>query len=190
MKRSALFIILTFLSIPQCEKNRGPDPEDPVPVRDAIFLAKLIELGVDANGDGSISYAEAEKVLTLNMANAGITSLAGIEAFVQLETLNCPSNNLTRMNLSNNKELKMLRCCFNLLIKLDVSSNTSLEHLDCSVNHLSSLDLRENKQLKELLLYRMPTLYEVCVWEIPFTLSNGINLEESPNAFFTTECTN
>jgi hypothetical protein len=36
----------------------------------------------------------------------------------------------------------------------------------------------------------MPSLHEVCVWEMPFPPLEGLKLEKtgSPNVYFTTEC--
>lgn len=55
----AMLLLLTFT---RCEKI-GPD--DPVFINDDAFLSILIEEGVDTNGDGEISYSEAEAVTEL-----------------------------------------------------------------------------------------------------------------------------
>ena len=63
--------------------------EDIVNIPDNIFMATLIENGVDIDGDGLISYAEAEVRTYLNISNRGISDLTGIQAFYNLDTLMC-----------------------------------------------------------------------------------------------------
>ena len=59
------FIIAILLCFIQCEKEQ--DPNKPVDIPDVEFLNALIEAGVDINGDGIISYGEAEKVTVINL---------------------------------------------------------------------------------------------------------------------------
>jgi hypothetical protein len=56
----ALSIFLVLLLFISCKKEPGPG--DPVNIPQGRFYDVLLELGVDVNGDGSISYVEAEKV--------------------------------------------------------------------------------------------------------------------------------
>lgn len=71
---------------------------------------------IDANNDGIISQAEALLVFELNIPNAGIPNLTGLEFFTNIEKLNCKQNNFETINVST---------LLNLL-DLDVSENTSL----------------------------------------------------------------
>jgi len=70
-----------------------------VNIPDANFLNALIELGVDKNGDGMNGYAEAEAVTSLNFEPLikNISSLTGIESFVNLGFLYCSGNQLTSL---------------------------------------------------------------------------------------------
>ena len=100
----ALIVLFT-----QCKK----EPEiELVDISDDAFLNALIEEGVDTNGDGLISSEEAEAVISLYVGSAiyigdgyrwrdQITSLEGIEAFVNLDSLNCSQNLLTYLNVSD-----------------------------------------------------------------------------------------
>ena len=110
--------ILPAILFTQCEwfGEDEPDPNDPVNIPDTAFLNALLEIGVDTDGDGFISYGEAEVVTNLNISDPlnsreGISDMKGIEAFVNLDTLNCSYRvNFQELNLSNNTKLKSLKC--------------------------------------------------------------------------------
>jgi hypothetical protein len=119
-------------------------------IPDANFLNALIGQGVDANDDGMISYTEAEAVTDLNVGGKGISDLTGIEAFINLITLECNDNLLTSLDVSNNTALTGLFCGYNQLTSLDVSNNTALNILYCYFNHLTSLDVSNNITLISL----------------------------------------
>jgi Leucine-rich repeat (LRR) protein len=165
-----LSFLLTVVLLSQCKKDET-NPEVKIP--DNNFLNALIELGVDTNGDGIISPAEAEAITYLDVSGTyetpgKIENLTGIEAFINLDTLDCSYNQLTTLDVSNNIALLELICYFNPLTTLDVSNNTALRRL-----HLED----------------MPSLNKVCVWELPFP-PEGVYLDKtgSPNVYFTTDC--
>jgi len=60
-----------------------------VEIPDTAFLYGIIEEGVDINGDRLISYGEAEAVTNLAVFKKGISDMTGIEASVNLDTLDC-----------------------------------------------------------------------------------------------------
>lgn len=137
-------ILIVFFSF-QCKK----DP-DSINISDKNFLQALIELGTDANGDGLISPEEAIAVTSLNIEDRNISDLQGIEAFVNLNSLICNHNLLTRLDLSNNKELLILQCQSNLLTSINISNNSKLTDLLCVGNFLTTLDISKNPELKVL----------------------------------------
>jgi hypothetical protein len=114
-----------------------------------------------------------------------------------LESLYCSDNLLSSLDITNNALLEHLRCRNNQLTNLDLSNNTALRDINCGGNQLTSLDISQNIYLGEtiwpdfddVVLDSMPTLYEVCVWELPFP-PEGVEIDTtvSPNVFFTTEC--
>ena len=79
-----------------------------------------------------------------------IRNLKGIEFFTALTFLACSYNQLTSLDVSNNKALQYLYCDGNQLTSLDVSNNTELEILSCMYNSLASLDVSKNTALKNL----------------------------------------
>lgn len=140
------FLFLAMLLFTYCEKN-GPET---VHIPDQAFLDALIVQGVDKDGDGQICSCEAERVINLDVSELyNISSLEGIEAFI------------------------------------------NLEDLDCSDNQLSTLDIRQNTSLVSLSCRNMPTLEKVCVWTLPFPPANVlVDSTNSPNAYFSTDCSN
>jgi len=115
-----IFIIITSL-FTHCKK------EDTIKIPDKSFLECLIQLGIDTDGSGQISYIEAAAITNLVISNKAIRDLKGIEAFVNLKLLDCTNNILGNINFSNNSALQTLLIGGNLLSSLDVSNNPALE---------------------------------------------------------------
>ncbi len=103
---------------------------------------------VDTNNDGEIQMAEAEAVVFLHVSDQNISSLEGIQSFLNLEILGCSHNDLTSLDLSHNNNLVTLSCGFNQLTLLDLNSNPNLEILWCRDNQLTHLDLSNNPNLR------------------------------------------
>ena len=62
-------------------------------IPDLNFETELVNLGIDSNGiNGLILDSDALSVTTLNVSNQGISSLIGLEAFTNLESLVCSIN--------------------------------------------------------------------------------------------------
>ena len=113
---------------------------------DEIFKAYCVE-NFDSDGDGEVSYAEAKVVTYIDVSQQGISSLKGIEHFINLTWLSCYDNQLTSLDVSQNTALKQLACDHNQLTSLDVSQNTALTELNCSFNQLPHLDVSRNTSL-------------------------------------------
>ncbi len=105
-----------------------------VNIPDINFKNALIEDGIDTNNDGEIQVSEAEVIISLNVGFKEISSLEGIQSFVNIETLLCSGNLLTTLNISQNINLVELRCGGNLLNNLDLSQNVNLSKLWCYNN--------------------------------------------------------
>ena len=97
-----------------------------------------------------ILRGDAKKVTEIGVAGREIRSLKGIEIFTGLTILDCPSNLLTELDLSQNTALEYLTCDENELTALDLSSNTALMGLSCGYNHLATLDLSANTSLSSV----------------------------------------
>jgi hypothetical protein len=121
-------------------------------VPDDIFENYLETNGM---GDGialndSVFTSAIDTVTFLDMWNLGISDLTGIEDFTNLLTLECPFNNLSSIDISNNLSLTNLSIANNQLTQLDVSNNILLEYFNCAMNQLTTIDLTYNLLLSNL----------------------------------------
>lgn len=136
---------------------------------DPVFRERIKEY--DKNKDGKLSKKEIEAVTQIDVSDANIKTLEGIECFVDLEYLTCKNNRLKSLDLSKNeviiyvdcsdnlihelllpdtKSLKTLYCRNNYLDSLKVNIYPELESLDCAENRLRTLELSKNKRLDRL----------------------------------------
>lgn len=118
---------------------------------------------IDANGDGEISYAEAEQLTELDLsvedkasapANKVVKRLDGIEAFVNLQRLDLKNQSVFNASLiSNLTKLTYLNLGGNGIKTVDVSKMSALTDLRLYRNpDLTSIDLSHNPVLSELYL--------------------------------------
>ncbi len=110
---------------------------------------------IDDNEDGKISKKEAEDFEGyLNLGSKSITSIEGLEAFVNVNRINLVYNNLTgTLDFSANKKLERLNCNFNKIDGIDVSENVALKRLGVTDNKLQKLDVSNNVNLERLWFY-------------------------------------
>ena len=114
-------------------------------------------IGWRANPDGTVSLDEYNRMqIIMNggtflfLRNKNITSLAGIEYFTDLETLDCMDNQLTTLDVTKLTSLKVLVCNDNQLTTLDVTKLTNLTTLICAGNQLTALDVTKLTNLTDL----------------------------------------
>ncbi len=112
-----LLILLVFPVCIQAQNVFFADPN---------FKAAVIATGADWDSDGEISLDEAAFVAELDLTNQGITNLAGIESFSNLQTLKLNGNPLTSVNLSANVTLLSLDVTGCPLSSLDLSGLSQL----------------------------------------------------------------
>ena len=120
-------------------------------IPDANFEAELNTLGYDdiAN-DGKVPTALIEVVTELIINNKNISDLTGIEDFSSLVTLECESNNLTSIDISNNVLLETLKALDNQITSINTSLNINLKVIDVGNNPISSLDFSNNNLITRL----------------------------------------
>jgi len=142
MKKLLLLLVLGFTIVGFSQTTLIPDPN---------FEQALIDLGYDtAPINGSVPTANISGVTELQVYQAGIADLTGIEDFTALTELECWGNDLTSLDVSNNTALTYLYSGINELTSLDVSNNLALTYLDCDNNQLTSLDVSNNTALTYL----------------------------------------
>ena len=123
-------------------------------IPDANFEQALINLGYDTGTpNGSVPTANIDTVTYLNVGGQFVSDLTGIEAFTALTKLDCGSNQLSSLDVSQNTALTALHCEWNALTSLDISGATALDTLSCQQNQLTSLDVSQNTALEGLNCY-------------------------------------
>ena len=110
--------------------------------RDYVWDTVLSTSQDDKSYDSVITDAQWAAIRSWTGVAVGerdIASLAGIEHFTAMTTLNCSQNSLSTLDLSANTALQELYCGQNQLTELDLSHNVALQKLSCNRNQLTSL---------------------------------------------------
>jgi len=135
--------------------------DDIVFIPDANFKAKLLEaspsnsiaqnaagqnIKIDVNDDGEIQVSEALLVRHLNVSNSNISSLDGINSFLNLRTLRANNNSISDLFIENLNELTELEIQNNQIVHqqdISISSTTSSLNISLTSNLLSTFDLNQ-----------------------------------------------
>ena len=137
------------------------------PLITAIEETAQVTFVKDANGYVSFSDNQKliENITTIDVSNKGLTSLEGIEYFINLKQLICYNNGLTNLDVSKNTQLTVLDCgndyyntdiaekrpYYNRYTNLDISKNTQLIVFQCINAFLTELDVTKNTELDGLI---------------------------------------
>ena len=126
-------------------------------INDPVFLEYLLRF-CDMDNDGVLTQWDAEHTYVIdigrdksvfNFSNQ-ITSIDGIEYFVNLKKLVCSGNSIPQIALNKNTLLETFIANGCELKVLDVSNNYSLTHLECSNNLLNTIVLKNHPKLQKL----------------------------------------
>lgn len=145
MKHQKLLTLL-FMSLPLASHAGIVISEESFP--DSKFRDFL--LAQPYGTDGVITDAEIADIKNLSVPNMEIVKLQGIEYFTALTELQCSSNELETLDLSNNESLTALTCANNKLKTLTLPTGPTLKYVDCSYNRLVLLDLSNHASIKIL----------------------------------------
>ncbi len=110
----------------------------------------------DTDFDEQLSDEEIAEAKAIDLEDAGVKDMTGIEYLTELEELFCPhyddedTNYFTTINLENNTKLTRLLIQGNKVQSLNLSKNTELVELNCSYCNLSKLDVSANTKLETL----------------------------------------
>ena len=102
---------------------------------DPAFRECLKKPRFDNDQDEWLSSPELNDIRDIWVPQKGIDSLKGIEKFPNLTTLKCSKNQLTELDVSQNKKLVYLECSENQLTSLDLSdTKLTPAKFECSGN--------------------------------------------------------
>lgn len=129
-------------------------------IKDPVFFEYLLRF-CDMDNDGNLTRWDAEHTYVIDIArdksllnlignSNQITSIDGIENFVNLKRLVSSGNSIPQMDLSKNVLLETFIANGCGLKILDVSKNERLTHLECNNNLLYTVDLKDNPNLQTL----------------------------------------
>lgn len=107
---------------------------------DKNLLAYLLKT-YDLNDDKLLTHGELSGVTELECAGKNISSLAGIEMFSNLLSLDCSNNNIAVLNLENCSKLTSLNISGNAFATIDLSKNAALQTLTAQSVNATKLDL-------------------------------------------------
>ena len=148
-----LIVSLLILSFGSCASDDTVASEMQfISIPSRSFEEALISTGVDADGilNGKIATTDISKIIFLGLSEQNISDLSGIEHFSGLKKLDCSNNQLSNLDLSQNKELKELDFSNNQVINIDVSQNSALTSIVGFNNLLTSLNVSQNSALATL----------------------------------------
>ncbi len=159
MTKKLLFLLCVFVSTLGAAQTLIPDPN---------FEQFLVDEGIDTNGiTGDILNADAQAVTALDVTRNDITDFTGLEAFVNLVTLDAGGSQFTTLPLTSLTVLEELEFAPNsVLVSLDVSQNPQLRILDMRSDGsgappnppMTDLDLSTNTNLEVLYIYNFRDL--------------------------------
>ncbi|MBT8210928.1 MAG: hypothetical protein KJP14_10415 [Eudoraea sp.] len=162
MKREKILLLASVLLWAACstdandtEEQTGPDDMPMIArtaIPDANFEQALIDLDLDDEVDGFVNTNSIKDVEDLVIEDKGIASLSGIEDFTALVGLWVSRNDLTTLDLTENRNLKFAFVADNALTSLLVNQLTLLEKIQAENNALVSLNISDNQALQQLSL--------------------------------------
>lgn len=100
----------------------------------AQALAQVLPgVTLDSEGNATITQETIDNTSSLYLSGRQLTSLEGLDCFVNLTSLDCSQNQLTEIDGSQlPQSLTQLNCSNNNLQEFDISTLTKLTYLDCS----------------------------------------------------------
>ena len=114
---------------------------------DANFRSIISGRDYDRDGNGTLDANEIGLTLNIYCEGKNISSLKGVEYFVDLQGLWCKDNNISSLDVSKNTDLRGLWCSGNPLTKLDLSKNSELVWVYCFDCKLTALDVTHNPKM-------------------------------------------
>ena len=157
-------------------------------VPDDNFENELIKQGYDAVLDDSVTTANINTVINLDVNSLNISDLTGIEDFTALTRLDCEQNKLVTLDLSQNTALNYLDIDANALKSLDLSLNVALTEFYCENNQLTSLDFKNgnNTLVEDFACTNNPNLTCIDVDNAAYSTANWTEIDATSS--FSEDC--
>lgn len=149
-----IIILLGITVSCSSDSNILEEPNNYLNIPDENFEAILIEKGIDSDGivNQQMLRSDAENVTKLSLNGSNISTLEGIEAFVDLKILEADANNLTTLDVSNNVLLDTISLTSNRLIEIEgLEKAQNLTWLSLSWNYFTEFTL-DNDNVKNFLI--------------------------------------
>ncbi|WNE41653.1 MAG: hypothetical protein AM1032_000393 [Mycoplasmataceae bacterium] len=119
-----------------------------------VLRKNVINLGNRRNELTTLNISGWNSEINSDRLNwSKLTGILDISDFINLKRLDCSSNKLTDLVISNNNKLEVLFCSNNLLTNINTEILYNLTQLYCEVNSINLLNLENNHELIELVCY-------------------------------------
>lgn len=131
-------------------------------IPDVNFETALMRDALDEIIDGQVSTAVIADVTFLNLYQAGISDLTGIQDFTSVYAVNLQDNNLTNLDALNGMDwITSLYCSQNPFVDLDLDGLglDGVETFYCTDSGMQSINFGDG----------MPNLYELFIYQTPVT---------------------
>lgn len=162
MKKICLLLLL--FTIMSCEKSEDDAPEDNIPEENEKFVNIpdlkfknyfLRSTQYDINGDGEISYSEAEKITFIDIlvnvnVEEGIVNLTGLESFINLTSFKMSHTDVTFIDFSKNQKLNYIYVVDNKIEEIKITTLPELKEFHAQGNSLKNLDLTGCEKLERI----------------------------------------
>lgn len=118
-----------------------------------FYSAVVSSYNNDSSYCTAIKEDELASITSVGGSNFDIYDVNGIQYLKGITQVAFSGNNISSIDLSENKNLVRIVLPYNKLSSIDLSENKNLKEIDLRSNKLSSIDLSENKNLEFLWLY-------------------------------------
>ncbi|MCO5232530.1 MAG: T9SS type A sorting domain-containing protein [Chitinophagales bacterium] len=170
-----------------------------ISIPDSVFKVRLIEAGVDKNGDKEIQINEALQVTKLSFHGVGsyfssIFNTEGLQYFTNLKDLKIAFHRISSIDLSQLTQLETLDLSANRLTSLNVDALKNLVSLSCKSNQqLTSINISDLYELKDINISNCRSVTNITLNNLPSLKSfncghdqwsgilNTLNLNNVPN---------
>ena len=182
MKPKLLCIVLLFMT-------KLLFSQDVVNIPDTNFKNYLLgEANINTNGDSEIQTSEASSYSgAIRCGGLGIQDMTGLEAFGAIYLIDCSNNNLTSLDVTNNRGITTLYCENNQIESLDFTGMFNLAYITCDANKLTELDvtpikttlIRLHANANELESFDISMCTKISTLEISDNPITNLNLKRS-----------